>query len=473
MSGRPRDWHPVADSDPIPGDPDQVAALGRQLRKTAEELERQIRNLKAVSRLDAWDSKAGKEFREKAKGNVKKLEAALKRYDSAADALGSRVTEIGGGYQDKLHANYTNYATDLNRAQEIADAALKDAKDADGRKGAAQRSLDVLTGDAKEDKKKLEKQRDAAGGEIATAREKINQAKEIRDRAAKRACDAIDNVISHDSLKDGFWDKFDNWVAGIGKWTGEIATWLGVASLVIGWIPIIGQALAGLLGSLAMILTLVSTLATIIQFARGDAGWMDLGMAVAGFLMMGVGKAFSKMAGRYAQGALARMGKVAGSATSKQYGRSMKQLNKIAGEDLNFSSFKGFGKSLKGRLANFKLERGDVWKSLKEPFVEPFSGGSWRNNLNTLKSAGSYREAWGTMVTRGDGNALLGAGRSYSAADPGIASDLNDIKFGAQNLGDSVALNRIARTATGISIAGAGVSAAGMALDSNLNPLLG
>ncbi|MFB7496969.1 hypothetical protein ACFC09_20185 [Streptomyces sp. NPDC056161] len=38
---------------------------------------------------------------------------------------------------------------------------------------------------------------------------------------------------------------------------------------------------------------MVSTLATLIEFARGNADWMDLGMAVAGFLMMGVGKAFS------------------------------------------------------------------------------------------------------------------------------------------------------------------------------------
>ncbi|MFJ5557519.1 hypothetical protein ACIQCD_08860 [Streptomyces sp. NPDC093250] len=46
MVGRPRDWHPVADSDPIPGDADRMASLGKQLRKTADELERQIRNLR-------------------------------------------------------------------------------------------------------------------------------------------------------------------------------------------------------------------------------------------------------------------------------------------------------------------------------------------------------------------------------------------------------------------------------------------
>ncbi|MEV0218472.1 hypothetical protein [Streptomyces sp. NPDC050704] len=448
-----------------------MAALGRQLRKTAEELGRQIRNLKAVAEVEAWDSEAGKEFREKAKGNVKKLEAAFKRYDTAADAIGVEVTEVGGSYQDKLHARPKNYASDLNRAQEIADGALKEAKVADERKGAAQRSLDGLTEKQKDDKKKIEEKRDAAGDEIQAARAKISEAERIRNEAAKRARESIDDVISNDSLKDGFWDKFDHWVDEIGTWTGRIATWLGVASLLVGWIPIIGQALAGVLGSMAMLLTLVSTLATIIQFARGDKGWMDLGMSVVGFLMMGVGKAFSKMAGKYAKTALGRLGKVTGSATSKEYGRSVKKMNKLAAGPIKWQRGE-FVKSLKGRLQNAKLEKGDGWKSLKEPFTEPFSGGAWGDNLRTLGSRGSYGDAWRTVVTRGDGNAALGVGRSVSAADAGVASQLKDIKFTTQGLNSSEAVNRISRTATGISLAGAGVTAGGMALDSNLNPLL-
>src|SRR5882757_6716511 len=212
MAGRPRDWHPVADNDPIPGDPDRMAALGKQLRKTAEELDRQICNLKAVADVEAWDNTSRKEVREESKGNVSKREAAFKRQHTAATAIGSEVVEVGGGYQDKLHARPGNYASDLNRAQEIADAALKDAQDADERKGATQKTLDGLTDkgktkeEADKDRKDLETKRDAAGGEIDAAREKINEAKKIRDDAAKRTRDSIDAIINHDSLKDGFWD---------------------------------------------------------------------------------------------------------------------------------------------------------------------------------------------------------------------------------------------------------------------------
>lgn len=459
VAGRPHDWHPVADSDPIPGDPDRMAALGRQLRKTAEELDRQIRNLKAVVDVDAWDNKSGKEFREKAKGNVKKLEAAFKRYDTAATAIGSEVVEVGGGYQDKLHAGSRNYASDLNRAQEIADAALKDAQDAEERKGAAQRSLDGLSDkgkkeDADKDRQDLEDKRDAAGGEIDAAREKINAAKKIRDDAAKRARESIDAVISHDSLKDGFWDTL---VADIADWASGIATVCGILSLVVGWIPVIGQALAGVLGAIAMIATLVNFACTFVQVLRGNADWMDLGIAALGFLMMGVGKGFSKIAGKFAKGALGKLGRAGAARTVRQMSRANKNLR------------------LSGK--SFKLGKGDVWKSLKEPFIEPFSKSSWSQNLKILKpGSGNFGLAKNELSARGGGSAVKGLGKSFSIADPGVASDLKSVKLGTSALGgqfDANSLNKISRTATRLAVVGGGITLGGLGLDDNINPLLG
>ncbi|MFE6361836.1 hypothetical protein ACFVP3_17825 [Streptomyces sp. NPDC057806] len=473
MSLRPRDWHPLADSDPIPGDPDQVAALGRQLRRTATELERQIANLRAVAEVESWNSKAGKEFRDKATGNVKKLEAALTRYETAADALGDRVTDVGGRYQDKLHAKTSNYATDLNRAQEIADAALRDAKDADDRKGAAQRSLDGLSEKEKEDKKKLEEQRDAAGDEIDAARQKIVQATEIRDNAANQACAALENLIAlEDSLKDDFWDKFDDWVDSIGTFAEQWATYLGVAALAVGWIPVIGQALAGVLGALATVMTLVSTVATIIQVIRGDKGLKDLAFSVLGLAMMGVGKAFAKVAGKYAKDALKGMGKASVAKTAAQSARARKQMNRAAGTKIHFKRGE-FAKSLGKKLEPFKLERGEGWKSMKEAVTEPFSSKAWGDNLRTLKlGSGNYTAAWDKVMLRGDGNAALGVGRSVSVADPGVASHLKDVKFASRGLESQESVNRISRNATGISVAGAAITSVGMGLDGNLNPLL-
>ncbi|MFF3615998.1 hypothetical protein [Streptomyces sp. NPDC002580] len=461
MAGRPHDWHPVADSDPVPGDPDRVAALGRQLRKTAEEIDRQIRNLKAVVDVDAWDNKSGKEFREKAKGNVKKLEAAFKRYDTAATAIGSEVVEVGGGYQDKLHAGARNYASDLNRAQEIADAALKDAQDADDRKGAAQRSLEGLSDKGKEkeeadkDRKVFEEERNAAGDEIDAAREKIDAARKIRDDAAKRACRSIDVVINHDSLKDGFWDTLVNDIA---EAMSYIATVCGILSLVVGWIPVIGQALAGVLGSIAMIATLINFVATFVQVLQGNAEWMDLGIAALGFLLMGVGKGFSKIAGKFAKGALSRLGRAGAARSVRQVSRANKNLRKLSGK-------------------SFKLGKSDVWKSLKEPFTEPFSKSSWGDNLKILKpGSGNYGKVKVELSGRGGGSAFNGLGKSFSIADPGVASDLKSVKLGTSALSgqfDVNSLNKISRTATRLSVVGGGITLAGLGLDDNVNPLLG
>lgn len=464
MAGRPRDWHPVADSDPIPGDPDRMAALGKQMRKTADELERQIRNLKAVAEVDGWDSKAGKEFREKARGNVKKLEAAFKRYDTAAEAIGVRVDEVGGGYQDKLHASPRNYASDLNRAQEIADGALKDAKDADERKGAAQKSLDGLSGKDKEKdqagkgRKDLEAERDAAGDEIAAAREKINEAKRIRDNAAKRARESIDAVINHDSLKDGFWETL---VADIAEFTSWVATVCGILSLLVGWIPVIGQALAGVLGAIAMIATLINFVATFVQVLQGNAEWMDLGLAALGFLLMGVGKGFSKIAGKFAKGALGNLGRAGVARTARQVGRANKNLRRLSGKQ-------------------FKLGEGDVWKSLKEPFTEPFSK-AWSDNLKVLKPfSGNYVKAGQELAARGGGSGFLngvkGIPKSFSMADPGVASDLKSVKLGTASLGgqfDSNALNGISKSAGRLSTVGAGITLTGLGMDGNLQKLVG
>jgi hypothetical protein len=90
---RPRadEWSAIGEaSDPVPGDPEEVAKLGRDLRKTADSIKKQADEIKALSGVDAWKSKAADEFRKEAEEAEGKLRKAFKRYDAAADALGER-----------------------------------------------------------------------------------------------------------------------------------------------------------------------------------------------------------------------------------------------------------------------------------------------------------------------------------------------------------------------------------------------
>lgn len=451
MGRRPHDWQPLEERDPIPGDPDQVAELGRKLRATASDLNRQIANLKAIAEVDSWDSKAGKEFRKTSEGSVGKLEAAFRRFDSAASAIGEKVQEGGSRYEDLIHENYKDYASELNRAQRIADGALKDAQEAEGRKSEARKNLDAHSGKKKVEsdeggktKRDVEGDLSQAGDDIDAARAKVEKAKNIRNNAAKKARESVNQVISDDSLKDGFWDSSVAWLSDM---TEDLAKWAGTLSLMVGWIPVIGQALAGFLGAVAMIATLVNVACTLYQVIKGDAELMDLGTAALGFLAMGVGKAFAKLSGRFVGAALKRMKRAeAAPNTSKAVRRNNKKFNKISGQDNWY-------------------QKGDFGRSMKETFTEPFSPRAWKENFNVLKSGSNYRNSWDTVVARGDGNAATGAARSFSLADSGVASQLKNVKESGHGLGQYGAVNEISRKATGMAVAGSGITLGGVMID--------
>lgn len=206
---RPRadEWAVIGESaDPVPGDPDEVARLGRELRKTAESIKKQAAEIKALSSVEAWKSKAAQEFRQQAEEAEGKLRKAFQRYDTAADALGERVLD---------GSSSTEYASELHRAQQMADKALRDAQTADDEHRVSGGALDKLPKDTPDDdpsRKKLKKRQEAASSALERAKKDLEAAKDVRDAAAKRARDAIRYAIDHDGLKDSRWDKFKGWV---------------------------------------------------------------------------------------------------------------------------------------------------------------------------------------------------------------------------------------------------------------------
>ncbi|MDN0193572.1 hypothetical protein [Streptomyces sp. S.PNR 29] len=427
-----------------------MANLGKKLKKTAEELERQVKNLKAISEIDSWDSDAGREFRKRAESCQGKLDAARKRYATAAAALGDKVVDVGGGYADKVHAPAKDYASDLNRAQEIADAALKEAQTAENDK----RDAGMRLADAEDDskKKELEDRQKSADDVVKAAQEKIEEAQRIRDAAAKRACDAIDEVISDDALKDGFWDSLLDDIANI---TGIIATVCGVLSLLVGWIPVIGQALAGILGTIALVMSLVGFICTAVLYLRGNADLMDLGEAALGFLMIGVGKAFSKIAGKYAGSVLKRLNGLKSSKTpgvGAAYKRNRQKLNKLGGQSF---------------LKTVSMAPKEFGKTMVSPFAELFTKGGWKgfaDNARTVFSMNSWRGAKEGVASNG------GLLKSVSLVDAEVASSLKSIKPMAASFPEISGLNGVKNTVNILTGIGYAVTGGNIYLDENTRP---
>ena len=299
------DWELVGESqDPIPGDPEEVAAIGKELAGLAETILRQAGEIDALVQAENWDSDAADAFRDEADGVSGQLRKAHARYDAAADALGSHVQDNGTDprYDTDTGLHYTDYASELARAQRIADQALRDAVEADGELTTATTALAGLPEDLEDDDPQvtgLESRQTTARTTLSRCTTAVERAKEIRDRAASRAVEAINDVINDKKYKDSFWDRIKGAVGQISKWAGRIAAVAGVASLFLGWVPILGQVLV----AITLVATVVSLAANIALAANGDGSWIDVALDVVGLATFGVGAAMLRT-GRAAAGGL-------------------------------------------------------------------------------------------------------------------------------------------------------------------------
>ena len=294
MSRRPTDWSPLAGSDPVPGDPDEVERAAKSLADMAEEITRQTANLRRLASAEGWDADAGRTFADSAGELSGQLGKAHGRYATTAGAL-------------------RGYAPELRHAQSVADAALADAKQAQASVD-ANRPLDYPpAGSPTPAQVSAERQRQYAYDEgvdaLNAARRKLTDATDHRDEHAGRAARTIRDNIDDDGLKDSWWDRFTNWVSehadllkAIAKIAELVATVLSTIALAISWIPVLNFLTPVLLG-LAGLASAVAFVCTVMLALAGEGSWADVGLALLGAV---------PVLGRVAKGAMAarRLSKV-------------------------------------------------------------------------------------------------------------------------------------------------------------------
>ncbi|MCZ4121386.1 putative T7SS-secreted protein [Streptomyces sp. H39-S7] len=449
--------------DPVPGDPDTVARLGRDLRKTAESIEREAREIKALASVEAWKGKAADEFREQASKASDKLRKAFHRYDEAAKALGE---DAGDGVSSGP------YARELHRAQKIADKALRDAQEADAEHSSTQRAISQQPADTPKDDPtavKLKAKQDAAAGVVGDAKKELQRAKDIRDHAAKAAADAIRHAIDHDGLKDSRWDKFKGWVhehadiiGKIADIAGIVATVCGVLSLCVGWIPVIGQALAGILGTIALVATLVSLVAHVLLALSGDGNWFDVALDVVGLATFGIGR--GAMAG--ARGASAGTRALARSTKFKSLAeeaaaRGLKKGTKA------YNTVMAKAQKAANKAAGSGAPRGkDAAKAMAEAPKGWFPG--WSRVGEALNPVKIGKESWQSVkdlkAFRDVPQLFHGStwqGVKFKIGDPGVISSAQKVADIASDVASSNAVKASAsvlRTQTNIWVGATGVA---------------
>jgi uncharacterized protein YukE len=244
---RPLGWSPLADSDPVPGDPDAVRGLAGRYAAAAEQAADQVRSLRLIagsaSTDDAigWSGPAAQAFEARAAALPPDLAAVSQRFDRIGQAL-------------------RDYAPALESAQRRA-----------GRARAAAQSVPTEPASARPPAVTvLPPLFDTPENEqLVRARRELAAACEERDRAAVRCARALAQA-GHDALRNP--SRWHRMLGTVSSWAGNLSSALGVAALLLCWVPGLGETL----GALSLGLALVKLGADLGLAATGDRGWPTL-----------------------------------------------------------------------------------------------------------------------------------------------------------------------------------------------------
>ncbi|WP_328770948.1 putative T7SS-secreted protein [Streptomyces sp. NBC_00286] len=332
MSRLDADWPPLWHDDPTPGDPEEVAELGRKLRKMADMIDEQSGVIEALASVEGWDSEAGKGFHELAGGTADKLKKSFERYDEAAKVIGEEVREGSSG----------QFASEMRRAQRKADKALVDYREAKADHDLADDEVKKFTDKypaqnipaaEKEDYERWVKKRDEALHRMGDARKAVKDARDIYDDAGDKAARHIKNVVHHDAVRDP--GGFMNFLADWADMLSNISAVLSVLAVICAFVPPL-QFLVPIFATLA-VLTSAAALAghAYDMTARGGkVDWLKLGADVLGVLPgLGALKGFKALKGAKGLAKFRFSGLAALDGVGHNFlnGVSVKLVNKVLG----------------------------------------------------------------------------------------------------------------------------------------------
>ena len=263
---------------PLTGDPGLLEAKAKHYQAIGEAIQRASKELNKIHDVDGYKSQAVDKLKEMSKDTADDISKAKDRYAKTASAL-------------------LAYASSLREAKDDADKAIaligSKQADADAAKTAATNAhtdaRNAKPDDASTAKKTADDADDAArdaNAALQAAHQAWYDAKDKKDAAAKKAIDAIVDVVDHhnNGLKNpGFWDKVMDVISTI----GDIA---GVLAIFFSWVPILGQVLV----VIALVAAVIKLVDAVVKFATGEGSFLDIvGAAVGVALSLFGGRIFT------------------------------------------------------------------------------------------------------------------------------------------------------------------------------------
>ncbi|MGW0597494.1 hypothetical protein ACWD11_10150 [Streptomyces sp. NPDC002776] len=397
---RPADhrWEVLGETgDPVPGDLHDMKALSRRFAATAKTITDTAAALRRIGNLESWDSEAGRAFAEKANETAKTVSKAHDRYADAASALKEYCTELESvqGDADKLLTQAETKAGDLSTAKSTA------ANPPKGTDDAAQDKLDKKAADLQ--------------GDLDGLREQLAGLKTRHKEAGDKAAKKIHDTTEGDGLNDSWLDDLRDTLKLVSDITGAIAAVCGLLALCVGWIPVIGQALAGVLGTIALIATAISLVCHVLLAVNGDGSWGDVAIDVLGLATFGIGRVFGAGAKLAANAGRSRVWTAAA-----QYVRGWHPgLNSAARRALVVEMVGPRAGALGRAVPDVSL--GAVFRGLPRSFVDDLGTirSNWKDVFKARDNVDAVRDAWNAAGPRGLASMFVG---------PGMVDELGRIK---------------------------------------------
>ncbi|MFJ3665783.1 hypothetical protein ACIPSE_04945 [Streptomyces sp. NPDC090106] len=265
---RPRDWHPLAESDPVPGDADEIRGEVKHMKAVAGSLREQAGLLRGIGDDNELKGKYVASLREEAGGLEGRLVKVAERYE-------------------RVHGYLTSWAGELEDFQIQADKVLAQAKKAQD--------------EADADKKK------ASAGEpnpspsgtdhdpLTDFRLQLSRIVSDRDERASHFAGKIRDELD-DDLEDSFWDDVKGWVEDNAELFKTIADFMGDLSGILGMLAIITMPfppLGAIFATAAVVTSGLALIGHLLAKAGGaDVSWLSIGLDALGSVP-GIG-AFAK-----------------------------------------------------------------------------------------------------------------------------------------------------------------------------------
>ncbi|MER7480525.1 DUF6531 domain-containing protein [Streptomyces sp. NPDC126510] len=285
------------DKDPTPGDPQRVRTLAKTLHDFADDVSDALRLVKGMAgegTLLEWAGKSADVFKEDFADVPKNLRKLKKSYEMCGDAL-------------------ADFWPTLERAQSLADKALRKGREARDSRSSAQSRLtsadswvtragkeadkykDDPTGSksdadkpdeakvraatrdvqhAKSAQSKAQSDVSEAQDALAAAKKMAEDARKMRDEAAREAKSKIDEASDAGIQNRSWWEDVGDWF--VDNWDTIVA----VCKVVVTVVGIVAMIIGGpILGAIVLIAAAVVLADTLYKYSKGQASLWDVGFA--------------------------------------------------------------------------------------------------------------------------------------------------------------------------------------------------